>query len=43
MVKSQQQQLKICFQVLAMTRDVEQGLEKKNKRQIQNKTVKQPF
>ena len=37
------QQLKMYSQVLSISREVERGLEKKDKHQIQNMSVKRPF
>ena len=37
------QQLKTYSQVLTIAREVKQGLEKKNRRHMQNKPIKRPF
>ena len=37
------QQLKTYSQVLSIAREVERGLEKKDKHQMQNRPVKRPF
>jgi len=37
------QQLKIYSQVLSIAREVERGLEKEDKHQMQNRPVKRPF
>ena len=37
------QQLKTSSQILSITREVERGLENKNKNQVQNKPIKRPF